>query len=357
MRPRARLRLLYQITTSQSTIKRSITTPHIIPAGHPRDRKKRETGSHGSSSSKDAPHPSNHDPLEEPEIVTPDGTSGSASSSSDSGSPPKGSNSVVISSPSLSPFPPTLHSSSPLPEPQLPFSTQKFVRKLEDRSENSLKRGAAEAIMEATRDMLQRQEAQVQKQSWRRGDLENAAYLFHAALTEIKTSAQIKSRNDSVILRSLTASLHRDTDAIGQRVSEEMNRLRSEIQLEMNQRKEETNADLKALDRAIIDLNSKFTILLSEARTEQESVKWVSTRRVMATLLVLVVGVLVAINMPRKSSDSSDEENDNKPPSVEDLGVLRTAGGPADVSSGSGWFWSGQGQSRVEGEGDGSEER
>lgn len=29
------------------------------------------------------------------------------------------------------------------------------------------------------------------------------------------------------------------------------------------------------------DLNSKFTILLGEARTEQESVKWVSTRRVL----------------------------------------------------------------------------
>ncbi|KAL8281478.1 hypothetical protein RQP46_006162 [Phenoliferia psychrophenolica] len=133
--------------------------------------------------------------------------------------------------------------------------------------------------------MLWEQERRVGSEAWRKGDLENEAYLYTAALAELKTSSQVKSRNDSTLLRSMTASLQRETDAIEQRLKEDVHRLRSDIQLDMNNRKEEVNADLKGLDRAIMDLNSKFTILLGEARTEIETVRWVSTRRVMSLSL------------------------------------------------------------------------
>ena len=74
-------------------------------------------------------------------------------------------------------------------------------------------------------------------------------------------------------------------------------------QLEMNARKEETSQELTQLDKRVMvrrrrsrplphsiqartnvlicilqDLNSKFTILLGEARTEIEATKWISTR-------------------------------------------------------------------------------
>ena len=95
------------------------------------------------------------------------------------------------------------------------------------------------------------------------------AYLYTAALAELKTGSQVKSRNDGVALKSMTAVLQREADAIRQKLNEDMQRLHSDIQvswalkssrtsalltiylfpqLDMNQRKEETSQELKALD-------------------------------------------------------------------------------------------------------------
>jgi hypothetical protein len=128
------------------------------------------------------------------------------------------------------------------------------------------------------------------------------AYLFSAALNELKTGSQVKSRNDSITLKSLTASLQRESDGVEQKMKEDMQRLQSDIQLEMNARKEETGTELQGLEMKIMvscslllnlgllveltrtlsrhtqDLNSKFTILLGEVRTEIEATKWISTR-------------------------------------------------------------------------------
>lgn len=120
--------------------------------------------------------------------------------------------------------------------------------------------------------MLQREQrvrecSDADRAGWRAQE----TYLFQAALAELKSSYQIRARNDSVVLRSLTASLQRDTDSISQRLKEDTASLRSSIQvrskqvvhlcgltcalrsqLELHVRKEESNADLKALDRAIM---------------------------------------------------------------------------------------------------------
>lgn len=60
-------------------------------------------------------------------------------------------------------------------------------------------------------------------------------------------------------------------------MTEDINNLKSEIQLEMSGKKEEYNADLNGLDRKVLELNNKFTILLGEVRTEIEATKWIST--------------------------------------------------------------------------------
>lgn len=57
------------------------------------------------------------------------------------------------------------------------------------------------------------------------------AYLFTAALNELKTGSQVRSRNDSITLRSLTASLQRETDGLEQKMKEDMQRLGSDIQV------------------------------------------------------------------------------------------------------------------------------
>ncbi|ORY81824.1 hypothetical protein BCR35DRAFT_265661 [Leucosporidium creatinivorum] len=132
--------------------------------------------------------------------------------------------------------------------------------------------------MKATRQLLLREEERARGELLGRADLENVTYLYTAALAELKTGSQVKSRNDGVALKSMTAVLQREADAISQKLNEDVQRLHSDIQLDMNQRKEETSQELKQLDINIMDLNSKFTILLGEVRTEIEATKWISTR-------------------------------------------------------------------------------
>jgi len=62
----------------------------------------------------------------------------------------------------------------------------------------------------------------------------------------------VKSRNDSITLKSLTASLQRESDSVEQKMKEDMQRLQSDIQLEMNARKEETGTELQSLEMKIM---------------------------------------------------------------------------------------------------------
>ncbi|GAA5983710.1 hypothetical protein JCM10908_000389 [Rhodotorula pacifica] len=256
-----------------------------------------------------------------------------------------------------------------LPTRRVPFSTRRFVRDLE---EAGIERSMAETVMRATRGLLTRQEGKAKRAILNRQDLENEAYLFQAALAELKTGSQVKLRNDSITLRSLTANLQRETDGLEQKMKEDMQRLGSDIQLEMNARKEETATELQSLDKRVMDLNSKFTILLSEVRTEIEATKWVSTRRVMTAITITVV-LLVAYFSATKSSRSGDKSSSKngssgghggegeggkkKLPSIEDLGVQPTdaeaeallgslAVGAGEPRGGGGWssFWGHQAQ-------------
>lgn len=50
-------------------------------------------------------------------------------------------------------------------------------------------------------------------------------------------------------------------------------------QLDFNQRKEEASADLSAMEQRILDLNSKFSLMMGDCRAVLEANKWIQTRR------------------------------------------------------------------------------
>ncbi|SCV71880.1 BQ2448_4574 [Microbotryum intermedium] len=266
-------------------------------------------------------------------------TNSTAKPASDTATPiHSSSTSMVISPPSSSDsssFPPPPPPHHPIPVPRIPFSTHRFVRQLEH---NSINRALAIDLMRATKKLLLVKEEQAMKDLVGKQELENEAYLFTAALQELKTGSQIKSRNDGIALRSMTAVLQRETDAISQKMKEDMQRLQSDIQLDMNSRKEETSGELKQLDVNIMDLNSKFTILLGEVRTEIEATKWISTRRVMTAIVVVVVCVVAYISSGPSSPTPKSEPA--PPPSIEELGLADRAGEEAEVAPPGGWsFW------------------
>lgn len=109
------------------------------------------------------------------------------------------------------------------------------------------------------------------------------AYLFSAALSELRTEVQVQARNDAIAQQSANALLQREVDSLSQRMREDMQGLKNEcvcavkafligisIQLDINNRKDETAADLKALELKISELSGKFTSLLGDVRTEVE---------------------------------------------------------------------------------------
>lgn len=55
--------------------------------------------------------------------------------------------------------------------------------------------------------------------------------MYTAALAELKTNSQVKSRNDGVALKSMTAVLQREADSLQQKLKEDMQKLHSDIQV------------------------------------------------------------------------------------------------------------------------------
>ena len=122
------------------------------------------------------------------------------------------------------PFP----SSQPFPLPRVPFSTHKFVNHLEA---FSIPRGQAEQVMSATLSLLLSRELRARQELLSRQDLDNQAYLFTAALAELKTGSEVKARQDNAMLGSMKSGLERETEILSQRVKEDVQRLHSDIQV------------------------------------------------------------------------------------------------------------------------------
>ena len=54
------------------------------------------------------------------------------------------------------------------------------------------------------------------------------AYLFSAALSELRTEVQVQARNDAISQQSANATLQREVDSLSQRMREDMQALKNE---------------------------------------------------------------------------------------------------------------------------------
>ena len=167
--------------------------------------------------------------------------------------------------------------SVPIPTIRHPFNTNRFVNTLETRGE--FKRSTAEEIMRATKALLTVAEEDAARDLVAKTDLENEAYLFSAALSELRTEVQMTARTDGIALRSLNAQLQREVDSLSQKMREDMNSLKNDNQLDLNNRKEEASTDINTIEQRIMDTNSKFILLVGDTRAALEANKWIQTRR------------------------------------------------------------------------------
>ncbi|PLW18167.1 hypothetical protein PCANC_01928 [Puccinia coronata f. sp. avenae] len=196
------------------------------------------------------------------------------------------------------------------------FHTHRFVKQLE---RSNLHSESAKQILNFVETSLRSSEKRwlltgpsggIVSKSYAEGQ----AYLYNAALGELRTEVQVKARNDGIVLKSASNSVQREIDNLKQKLKEDISALKNELQLEFNHRKEEASDDQKKLELSIQELNSKFTILVSEVRTEIETRKWVTTRRCVVAIasLALCVVIFTALENPQSLSSPSSKSTSSK---------------------------------------------
>ncbi|CAD6884848.1 unnamed protein product [Tilletia controversa] len=157
---------------------------------------------------------------------------------------------------------------------------------------------SAFVIMDATRHLLVERGDWVLEHHLNKADLENEAYLFSAALAELRTETQVRARNDGAALRSMTTLLQREVDALDLKMREDISMLKHDIQIEMNSRKAELKEGQNAIEQEIQDLHNRFTISLSDLKTEiEQNIKWDATRRSLALVFGIAAIVMTTLTL------------------------------------------------------------
>lgn len=111
------------------------------------------------------------------------------------------------------------------PSPAHPFDTHAFVTHLE---KSGFESSVAHSLMRSVRLLLLTRSTRARTDLLHKEDVENAAYLFKAALSELRTELNVRARTDGLALRSATNLVRREVDALDQRMREEIGGLKHE---------------------------------------------------------------------------------------------------------------------------------
>lgn len=154
--------------------------------------------------------------------------------------------------------------------------------------------------MRATRALLVDRIGRVRRQGLTTKDLDNQAYLFRAALSELRSEMTLTTKNDSAAVTAATTALRRDLDRLDQKVKEDVATLKHEIQMDLDSSKNETKDEIKRQDIYVEDLLNRSIVDISDLRTELESVKWDNMRRAVVGLFAFATMAIVAVELRPK---------------------------------------------------------
>ncbi|RCI01442.1 hypothetical protein CU098_007653 [Rhizopus stolonifer] len=139
-------------------------------------------------------------------------------------------------------------------------------------------------------------------------DISHNSAFRQTALSELRTEIQVLRKNDMQMLQAELSLLIREVDILDQRLNEGISTMKNDIQMDMNNRKNETREDQKAMDMKIQEINNKFTIRLGDIRTEIEAVRWETIWKGMAGLTIATLGYLLTRYSARKADRLRSEE-------------------------------------------------
>ncbi|KAK7061659.1 hypothetical protein R3P38DRAFT_2830789 [Favolaschia claudopus] len=197
-----------------------------------------------------------------------------------------------------------------------PFHTHAFVTALE----KTFPTPTARSLMRATRALLVDRLGRVRREGLTVKDLDNQAYLFRAALQELRAEITMSTNNDSAAMRTATSALRRETDALDIKMKEDLATLKHEIQIELDTRKNEVKTDFKRHDIAIEEILNKAIVNVSDLRTDVEEIKWDNMRRAVVTLAAFVVVIILGMELrPRPKPTPPPMVAQAHPLSVKDV--------------------------------------
>ncbi|KAL6306636.1 hypothetical protein BKA93DRAFT_772197 [Sparassis latifolia] len=200
-----------------------------------------------------------------------------------------------------------------------PFNTHKFFREIE----LWFPEPTARTLMRATRALLVDRLGRVRREALTTKDLESQAYLFKAALSELRTETTMLTRNEAAAMKTATSALRREVDTLNGRMKEDINALKHEIQMELDSRKNESKNESKQFDIIVEEVLNKSLVSLSDMRTDMEEVRWDNLRKSVAGLSGFLLVIVLAMELlkyqpkPRPPKQSSPELPTFQPELVE----------------------------------------
>jgi hypothetical protein len=115
-------------------------------------------------------------------------------------------------------------------------------------------------------------------------------------MSELRTEVKTVRHNEVIAEKAEIITLQKELDALNQKTREDIEGLRNDVTIEMNNRKIATRAEQQTMLVKIQDLNYNFTKRLADMRTEIEAQKWQTTRALIGlTCFHLVLMSLVTI--------------------------------------------------------------
>ena len=85
---------------------------------------------------------------------------------------------------------------------------------------------------------------------------------------------QLLRRNDSALLQSELTTLAREVETLEQQLSEDLGTMRDEVELTMNDYRDDIRGEQTVTNHQIRGINNRLTVSLGDTATELESLKW-----------------------------------------------------------------------------------
>jgi len=116
----------------------------------------------------------------------------------------------------------------------------------------------------------------------------------------------MRIRNETAGINTSTAACRKELDSLSARMKEQVDILRHENQMEVDNRKNEARTDLKKQALTIENVTSKAMIQLGDLRTEMERTRWMNMYR--SILSLGAVGAMIVLFMEFTKAPSDNKK-------------------------------------------------